>query len=312
MYDIFLVGNATMDLIFSGLPRMPILGEDTFADKFEYTPGEAFINAVTMHRLGLKVAWAADFGNDLFSNLILVEVRKAGLSEAYFIHHDHPFRRVSVSASFQDDRGFLTHYDPEPPLSAALKALPCVEAKAIFIPGLIHGLIFDAAVPIVKMKKMQILMDGNCPKEFSHESKSISRALKQVDVFLPNAKEARFLSGYENLEDAARKLSEFCPLVVLKDGEKGALAYDRETMYHLPGITVNPLDTTGAGDCFSSGFVKAWIDAKPIRECLAWGNICGGLSTLGFGGTTFFIDEQVIKVNMAKHYPNIEISSLMI
>lgn len=305
MYDIFLVGNATMDFIFTGLPRMPILGEDTFADRFDYTPGEAFINAVILHRLGLRVAWAADFGNDLFSKLILDQIRHEGLAEDYFIHHDRPFRRVSAAFSFQNDRGFLTHYDTEPSISAALKALPHVTARAILIPGLIHGLIFDAAAPIVKMKKMHILMDGNCPKEFSIKSDSIVRTLKQVDVFLPNAKEARFLSGYKNLDDAARKLGEYCPLVVIKDGENGALAYDRQTLYHLPCIAVKPLDTTGAGDCFSSGFIKAWIESRSIQECLAWGNICGGLSTLGLGGTTFFFEEQVIKGSIAKYYPDI-------
>ena len=44
-YDVFLIGNASMDFIFTGLPRMPLLGEDTLAEGFDLIPGESFTNA---------------------------------------------------------------------------------------------------------------------------------------------------------------------------------------------------------------------------------------------------------------------------
>lgn len=301
-YDVFLVGNASMDFIFTGLSRMPLLGEDTLAEGFEFVPGESFTNAVTLHRLGVKVAWAADFGNDILSKLVLDQVRQEGLSEEFIVVHNRPFRRISVSASFRDDRAFLTYYDKEPDIPAALKALPMVKADTLFIPGLIQGKEYDAALPLIRLKKMRIIMDGNCPKEFNLSAKRISRSISSVDVLIPNAKEARSLTGLDDLQQAAIKLAEYCPLVVIKDGCNGSFAYDRKSFTHVPGIAVDPIDTTGAGDCYSSGFIKAHLDGLSIQECLEWGNVVGGLSTLGSGGTSNKITPDLVKENILKFY----------
>ena len=289
-YDVFLVGNASMDFIFTGLSRMPILGEDTFADGFDLIPGESYTNAVTMHRLGIRVAWAADFGNDPISKLTLDHIRKEGLSEEYFVFHDQPLRRISVSESFQNERAFLTHYDIEPRISAAIKGLAKVKAEFLFIPGLIQGKEFNAALPLIKLKKMRIFMDGNCPCELKISSKNVKRSIISAEVFIPNAKEARTLTGLDNLEDAAIRLSQYCPLVIIKDGCNGSIGFDGNKIIRVPGIPVNTLDTTGAGDCFSSGFLKAYMDGLSFEDCQKWGNVVGGLSTLGFGGTTYRVD----------------------
>jgi sugar/nucleoside kinase (ribokinase family) len=303
-YDVFLVGNASMDFIFTGLPRMPILGEDTFADGFDLIPGESYTNAVILHRLGARVAWAADFGNDPLSKLTLDHIRREGLSEEFFVFHDQPFRRISISASFQKERAFLTHYDVEPGSSAAIKGLARVKAEFLFIPGLIQGNEFNAALPLIKLKKMRIFMDGNCPGEMKLSSKNVQRSISSVEVFLPNAKEARTLTGSEDLEEAAKQLAKYCPLVVIKDGCNGSISYDRSKFITVPSIPVSPLDTTGAGDCYSSGFLKAFMDGSPIENCQKWGNVVGGLSTLGYGGTSYQVDLSAVADQIHKHYSN--------
>ena len=53
----------------------------------------------------------------------------------------------------------------------------------------------------------------------------------------------------------------------------------------LPAFRVEPLDTTGAGDSFDAGFLHAWLEDRPLVECLRWGAACGALSTRGLGGT---------------------------
>ncbi|MCJ7532966.1 MAG: carbohydrate kinase family protein, partial [Anaerolineales bacterium] len=70
-YDIIVAGDYFVDLVFTGLPKLPELGEEVFGTGFEMLPGGSYNTVVAMHRLGLKVGWAADFGNDRFSRFVL-------------------------------------------------------------------------------------------------------------------------------------------------------------------------------------------------------------------------------------------------
>jgi sugar/nucleoside kinase (ribokinase family) len=69
-------------------------------------------------------------------------------------------------------------------------------------------------------------------------------------------------------------------------------------MKHIPALQIEPIDTTGAGDSFNAGFLRAWLDKLPIEECLRWGNIVGGLSTTEMGGTTRKITLDEVKKHL--------------
>jgi sugar/nucleoside kinase (ribokinase family) len=284
-YDVLVVGDYSIDLIFAGLPNLPELGREVYSRQFTQIPGEAYTSAVAMHRLGLRVGWAADFGNDELSALALRHVRAEGLDESLFVHHKRPYRRVSVAASLAHDRAFITYYDPEPAQPAALKALLTAAARVLYVPGFLSGAAFDAGRLLVRAKGMRLVMDGNMSTDRTLESPGVRKTLSQVDVFLPNAREARQLTGQADLEQAARQLAALGPLVAVKDGAGGACACQGGQVWQAPALPLTPVETTGAGDCFSAGFVKAWLMERPVEECLRCGNIVGGLSTLGLGGT---------------------------
>ncbi len=294
-YDVLVVGDASLDVIYANLPRLPVLHEDTLARGFDMLPGEAYTAAAAMHRLGLKVAWAADWGNDLISKIILDFIRAEGMDERFFVHHDRPYRRISSAASVGPDRGFMTYYDPEPGIPAGMAALAKADARVVFIPGLLYGRMFDLAIPLIKMKKMMVMMDGNCSLESRLAEKSLQRALKQTNILLPNAQEARSLTQREDLQEAIRALGEFCPLVVVKNGPDGSYACRNGEIIHVPVKPVTPLDTTGAGDCYNAGFLKAYLDGKPVAECLAWGNIIASYSVQGYGGTGYRVTAEMIE-----------------
>ncbi len=284
-YDVLVVGDYSIDLIFAGLPGLPALGREVIGSQFAELPGEAYTPAVVMHRLGLHVGWAADFGEDDLSALALRHVRAEGLDEALFVHHKRPYRRISVAASLSSDRAFITYYDPEPAQPAALKALFTSSASAGYLPGYFRGPLFEAGRWLLRARRTQLIMDGNTTAELTVESPTVRKTLAQVDVFLPNAREARQLTGVADVEQAARQLAKLCPLVVVKNGADGACACRGNEFWQEAALALTPVDTTGAGDCFSAGFIKAWLMGRPVRECLRWGNVVGGLSTLALGGT---------------------------
>ncbi len=52
----------------------------------------------------------------------------------------------------------------------------------------------------------------------------------------------------------------------------------------MPAPRVTPVDTTGAGDAFSAGFLAAWLRGAAPATCLATGNTVGAASTRAAGG----------------------------
>jgi sugar/nucleoside kinase (ribokinase family) len=98
-------------------------------------------------------------------------------------------------------------------------------------------------------------------------------------------------------------LGDLCPLVVIKDGSNGSLAYENNILHKVPGIPINPIDTTGAGDNFNAGFLRAWLDGQSVDTCLKWGNILGGLSTTELGGTTRKTTIHEVKDLLSRIYP---------
>jgi sugar/nucleoside kinase (ribokinase family) len=298
-YDVLVVGNYTIDLIFSGLTCLPPLGGEVIASGFAMVPGESFIPAVGMHRLGLKVGWAGDFGNDELSRMALQAVRAEGLDERLFGLHDRPLRRTSASISMTRERSFVTYYDPDPTIPAAVKALATTSARIIYVPGLYYGPFLQAGVAMARARGMGMVMDCNLGPTESPDPSAVHRALRSVDIIMPNAREARLLTGKDDLAEAAHDLVGLTPLVVIKDGANGAYAIERREsiLLHAPALDLTPVDTTGAGDMFNAGFIKAWLAGKPLMECLRWGNATGGLSTLAAGGAGRVIrEEDVLKV----------------
>lgn len=284
-YDLLVFGDYFLDLIFTGLPQFPELGREIVATGFAMIPGGAYNTVATMHRLGLRVGWAADFGDDDFSQFVLAQARAEGLDDTLFVRHRGLMRRITVAASYPEERAFITYVDPEPAVPAAMRALATAGARAAYLAGIYHGKLFDAGLLLARSKRMKLVMDGSSDAEVALRSPSVCKAIASVDLFIPNADEARRLTGEADLSAAIRMLADLGPLVVVKAGANGAFACAGAEIIHAPAIAVKTLDTTGAGDCFNAGFVKAWLEGRSLPECLRWGNVVGGLSTTARGGT---------------------------
>lgn len=282
--DVLVVGDYCLDLVFTGMKSEPIMGKEIVATGFNMTLGGTCNSALAMHRLGLKVAWAADFGNDQFSQFVLEKLEKENFDDRYFVHHKKDIRLMTVSLSYPHERAFIAYYDKGPVFPAAFAVIPKVHSKWIYIPGLLHGPQLEAGLALIKSRKMKIAMDGNYWDRLSLKNKAVRRSIEICDLFFANADEAKSLTGEENLEKATAKLGKFCPVVVVKAGCLGAYGVQDQQVEYVQSIKVKPIDTTGAGDCFNAGFLKAYFGGSNLRECLKWGNIVGGLSTLGLGG----------------------------
>jgi sugar/nucleoside kinase (ribokinase family) len=285
IYDVLALGDYSLDLIFTGLEGEPALGKEVYSKKFSMLPGGTYNTVVALHRLGVNVAWAAKFGNDEFSRFVLKTAEEEGLSPVCFSLKNKPYRNITVAASHQFDRAFISYSDPPTIDPLYLKRIFTTPCKILFISGLYSGQLFiSLETSFLKARKMLLVMDGNSSSG-TLVDKNIRKVLKSVDIFMPNACEARRLVGSDNLKDCLYELGSFSNLVVIKDGINGSYAIQKSQIMHVPGIPVKCVDTTGAGDCFDAGFMKAYLDNKDLETCLKWGNIVGGLSTCGYGGS---------------------------
>ncbi|MEU2347915.1 carbohydrate kinase family protein [Modestobacter sp. NPDC049651] len=80
-------------------------------------------------------------------------------------------------------------------------------------------------------------------------------------LVLPNADEARLLTGCADPADAARALAARHPVAVVTLGPDGALWAAGDALVHRPAHPAEVVDTTGAGDAFAAGLIAAWVAA---------------------------------------------------
>ncbi len=79
-----------------------------------------------------------------------------------------------------------------------------------------------------------------------------------VDLLLPNADEARLLTGCADVADAARALARRHAAVAVTLGAGGALWASGGELLHRPARPADVVDTTGAGDAFTAGLLSVW------------------------------------------------------
>ena len=87
-------------------------------------------------------------------------------------------------------------------------------------------------------------------------------------LLLPNADEARLLTGCTDVTEAARTLAGRHRGVAVSLGADGALWASGDVLVHRPAHPTDVVDTTGAGDAFAAGLLSAWLpspDGDPAQ-----------------------------------------------
>ena len=97
--------------------------------------------------------------------------------------------------------------------------------------------------------------------------------------------EALRIARISELTMALERLHALGPLVVVKRGPDGAVAYAAGAEVRAGGVPTEVIDTTGAGDAFDAGFVAGHLAGETLERSLALANACGALSTRSVGGT---------------------------
>ncbi|MFF3093672.1 carbohydrate kinase family protein [Streptomyces cyaneofuscatus] len=107
-----------------------------------------------------------------------------------------------------------------------------------------------------------------------------------AELLLPNADEARLLTGLPEPEEAAAELSRTFPRVAVTLGELGAVvaAGGVVTARVRARPVPHPVDSTGAGDAFTGGFLAALLAGADDEGAAAEGCRAGAEAVATVGG----------------------------
>jgi sugar/nucleoside kinase (ribokinase family) len=281
-YDVLVAGEYYCDLIFAGLDAPPRLGDEVVAESLTVRPGGCYNMALGLTRLGIRTAWACDFGTDLFSRLVLDHAKADGIDPVAFRHlgRDTPM----VSAAFTDarERGFVTYRGHA--LAAPATAVLATTTPRWLLQSFRHEPEWLAFMRAAKAAGAKIF--GDCSGDGATlASPGVRAFIELCDVFSPNETEALVLTGAANVEAALTQLAALCPTILVKRGSDGVAALADGRRYDEPAPAVRVVDTVGAGDAFAAGFLAASLRDLPFAERLAMAVACGALSTTGAGSS---------------------------
>lgn len=300
-YDVLVPGNYFCDFIFTGMPSFPELGTEIWCQDLHVVPGGMLNTVVAMKRLGLRVGWAGALGSDFFSRFIREWALEEGLGLDLVSQEDAPLRRVTVALPLQSERAFVSFVDPTPdPVELAQRHLNEQRIRHLHF----SGLVVDARLPdlLRECRAGAIEVSMDCQhREQTLEDPLLREILGLLDLFMPNAVEARKLTGRADVDGAARDLREFVPTLVVKEGERGARCWQGRHCYRAPALPVTVTDTTGAGDVFNAAFIAAHLAGAGPLVCLQQGTVAGSLSTQWAGGANSAPDRAALQEALVLH-----------
>lgn len=296
--DVLVVGDANPDLLLTG-DTVPRFGQaEQLLDSAELLlGGSAAIVACGLARLGVRTALAAVVGADQFGAVVLDRLRDGGVDvSAVEIDADRP-TGLSVVLSEPGDRAILTLPGTIPVLTAEavraaiarLRPRHVHFASYFLLPGLAAEL--PALLDEVAASGASISLDTNWDP--AEHWAGLREVLPRVDVFLPNEEEALAIAGalggssYTDRDEAAAALSALGCRVVVKAGADGGVAFEGgQAAGSAPGLVLDVVDTTGAGDSFDAGYLAALLGGvEQEADRLRWVAVAGSLSVRGTGGT---------------------------
>ncbi len=302
-YDVLVLGDYFYDLIYTGLPEFPSLGRECYSTGITSTGGALFITTTALRRLGANVGWVCNFGTDEYSRFVRELALKEGIDLQWARLLDAPFRRITSALPMNGERAFVTYVDPDPPdyYDYWMEAVDSAHYRHLHLGGLIPQEVMHPLFKRAHERGATISMDCQDAPQLMTAC-DWKAMLAAVDIFVPNAREARLITGLDEIEAAARKINQWVEIVVVKDGAHGAVVAAEGKVWRIPGISAGEVvDTTGAGDCFNAGFLYGYIvEDAAFDLCARYGNICGGLSVTGVGGATTAPTRAELEIWLAK------------
>ena len=306
-FDITIAGELNLDLILYGLPDELPPERELLADRMILTLGaSSAILAHNLAALGSRVGFQSRIGDDDLGGTALLRLQQSGADVAQ-VRRVPGSVKTGLTVILQREawRNMVTYSGTIAELTwddldlGYLADSRHFHVSSFYLQG---GLRPRVPELFRKMKQagLTISLDTNDDPDDGWEG-GLQEALRYVDVFLPNEREALKVARVNDLETAVKTLAALVPLVVVKLGREGAMAQRGTTRFTSPALCVQAVDAVGAGDSFDAGFLHQYVRGADVPACLSFGNLAGAFSTTRPGGTEAFRDRKYLKQFFTEH-----------
>ncbi|MGO1838340.1 MAG: sugar kinase [Candidatus Microbacterium stercoravium] len=247
--------------------------------------------AVGMSRLGHRVAWAGRVGadesgafvrrtlaaegvdcravardEDRATGMLIFEQRLPDVTRVEYHRRDSAGSRWSVSDA---ERALSLH----PRLVHVTGITPALSAEAR-----------DAAYALVEGAKRQgatVSVDINFRSRLwsaQEAAPHLRRLVDDADIVIASPDELDIVGG-----DPAALIRSGAREIIVKHGAAGATAYDAERSVAVSARSVTVVDSIGAGDAFSAGYLSGWLDGLALEERMERAVVLGAFAVASHG-----------------------------
>ncbi|EPB4456629.1 aminoimidazole riboside kinase [Escherichia coli] len=269
-------------------------------------PGGAPANvAVGIARLGGTSGFIGRVGDDPFGALMQRTLLTEGVDITYLKQDEwHRTSTVLVDLNDQGERSFTFMIRPSADLFLETTDLPCwrhgewLHLCSIALSAEPSRTSAFTAMTAIRHAGGFVSFDPNIREDLWQDEHLLRLCLRQAlqlaDVVKLSEEEWRLISGKtQNDRDicALAKEYEIAMLLVTK-GAEGVVVCYRGQVHHFAGMSVNCVDSTGAGDAFVAGLLTGLsstglsTDEREMRRIIDLAQRCGALAVTAKGAMT--------------------------
>lgn len=269
-------------------------------------PGGAPANvAVGIARLGGTSGFIGRVGDDPFGALMQRTLLTEGVDITYLKQDEwHRTSTVLVDLNDQGERSFTFMVRPSADLFLETTDLPCwrhgewLHLCSIALSAEPSRTSAFTAMTAIRHAGGFVSFDPNIREDLWQDEHLLRLCLRQAlqlaDVVKLSEEEWRLISGKtQNDRDicALAKEYEIAMLLVTK-GAEGVVVCYRGQVHHFAGMSVNCVDSTGAGDAFVAGLLTGMsstglsTDEREMRRIIDLAQRCGALAVTAKGAMT--------------------------
>ncbi|CAL7943195.1 unnamed protein product [Xylocopa violacea] len=288
---IVVVGSCMIDFTcFS--PRLPKPGETLIGNRYEIKYGGKGANqCIAAVRLGASATIIASLGSDTYAQEYLKIFKKENIDVSHVQIQENQHSGIAhITVAENGENSIVAVIGSNAMLSTKhVDSAANVIRNADILLGQLETPV-ETTLHALKLHKghgLSIINGAPATEKIDSE------LLRLCDIFCVNETEAEVMTGVQplglsNMQDAIWKLLDMgCNTVILTLGEQGAAYASREerTVKLIPTTSVQPVDTTGAGDAFlgALAYFKAYHPGLSMNECIRRACVVATKSVLKFG-----------------------------